>query len=247
MNCTELRDHYELYALGLAEEPERNEIRLHLDRGCEDCMVELKRAREMVALLGGAAPAAAPSPKLRRRILASVGVEDRRFGWTPFLAAATVLALFAAFYFGGRERDLTQLANKLREQTRTQNMEITRLSEAFAILNSVDTTVTSFGDRQPKPKGRVFVNSRGVLLIASNLPAAPAGKAYEMWLIPKAGAPQRAGMFQPLSDGTAMHIERRWVDMNTTSVVAVTLEVESGVDAPTNTPLIVAALPPALQ
>ena len=27
MNCTELRDHYELYALGLAEEPGRDEIR----------------------------------------------------------------------------------------------------------------------------------------------------------------------------------------------------------------------------
>ena len=38
MNCTELRDHYELYALGLADEPERSEIRAHLDRGCEVCM-----------------------------------------------------------------------------------------------------------------------------------------------------------------------------------------------------------------
>jgi hypothetical protein len=51
MNCSELRDHYELYALGLAEDPEREEIRAHLDRACEVCMAEMKRARELTALL----------------------------------------------------------------------------------------------------------------------------------------------------------------------------------------------------
>ena len=70
MNCTELRDQYELYALGLAEEPERSELRVHLDRGCEVCMSEMRRARETLALLGGTATRTEPSPKLRRRILA---------------------------------------------------------------------------------------------------------------------------------------------------------------------------------
>ena len=37
MNCDQLREHYELYALGIAEEPERGEIRAHLNRGCEVC------------------------------------------------------------------------------------------------------------------------------------------------------------------------------------------------------------------
>ena len=31
----------------------------------------------------------------------------------------------------------------------------------------------------------------GMLLIASNLPQAPSGKAYELWLIPKAKAQAR--------------------------------------------------------
>jgi hypothetical protein len=92
MNCPELQDHYELYALGLADEPERGEIRMHLDRGCEVCMAEIKRARETMALLGGSAELAAPSPRLRRRILASAGAEQRRFGWAPFLAGATALS-----------------------------------------------------------------------------------------------------------------------------------------------------------
>jgi hypothetical protein len=250
MNCTELQDQYELYALGLADEPQRSEIRAHLDRGCEVCMSGIKRSREIAALLGGTSAPAAPSPKLRRRILASVGVEDRRFGWAPFLAGSTIMCLAAAFYFGGREWDFSRQVLVLREQSRDQIIELTRLNEAFAILNGADTTVTSFGEKQPTPKGKLFVSpNRGLLLIASNLPPAPAGKAYELWFLPKAkGAPPvRAGMFQPESDGTVMHMEHGAVDMANTAAVAVTMEVEAGVDAPTGALVIVAPLAPALQ
>jgi anti-sigma-K factor RskA len=250
VNCSELRDHYELYALGLADEPERSEIRAHLDRGCEACMLEIKRARETAALLGATSAPAAPSPKLRRRILASVGGGERRFGWAPFLAGATALSLCAAFYFSGRERDFSQQVLALREQSRRQIIELTRLNEVFAILNGADTTVTSFGEKQPKAKGKVFVSpGRGLLLIASNLPPAPSGKAYELWFLPRAKGvpPIRAGMFQAESDGTAMHMERGAVDMTATGGVAVTMEVEAGVDAPTGDLVIVAPFAAALQ
>jgi anti-sigma-K factor RskA len=249
MNCSELRDHYELYALGLAEDPEREEIRAHLDRGCEVCMSELKRAREMAALLGSLPAPAAPSPKLRRRILASVGAEQRGFGWTPWLAGSTAMCLAAAIYFGGREADFSREVLRLTEQSRTQTIELTRLNEAFALMNGADTTVTSFGESQPKPKGRLYYNrAKGALLIASNLPQAPAGKAYELWLIPKAkgAAPVRAGMFQSETDGTVMRLMPGPIDAASTAAIAVTLEIDTGVDAPTSTPVIVAPLP-ALQ
>jgi anti-sigma-K factor RskA len=70
-----------------------------------------------------------------------------------------------------------------------------------------------------------------------------------MWLIPKGKNPKpvRAGMFQPESDGTVMHMEHGPVDMAGTAAIAVTMEVDSGVDAPTSQPMIVAPLAPALQ
>ena len=244
MSCEELNEHYELYAIGLADEPERSEIRTHLNRGCEVCMAGMRRAREIAALVVVGAPPAALPAGLRRRILASVGAEQLRWGWASVWAAAAVLLLCAAVYFNSRERSYTSEAATLRDQNRRQNIELTRLNEAFAILNGADTTVTSFGQgqRQP-PRGKVFVNpSQGVLLIASNLPPAPAGKAYEMWVIAKTGNPVRAGMFQSESDGTAMHIQRGPVDVTATGAVAVTLENEAGADQPTSTPLIVAAL-----
>jgi anti-sigma-K factor RskA len=250
MNCSELREHYELYALGLAEEPERDEIRAHLNRGCEVCMSEMRRARELAALLGGSPTPAAPSPKLRRRILASVGVEQRGFGWTPLLAGSTLMFLAAAIYFGGREWDFSQQVVRLTEQSRAQIIELTRLNEAFALMNGADTTVTSFGEKKPVPKGKLFYNpSKGALLIASNLPQAPAGKAYELWLIPKAkgASPVRAGMFQSESDGTVMRIMPGPIDANTNGAIAVTMENEAGVDAPTTPILIFAPFAPAIQ
>jgi anti-sigma-K factor RskA len=242
----ELKDCYELYVWSVAGAEERDEIRDHLNRGCEVCMAEVKRARQMAALMGHTADLATPSPKLRKRILASVGFEQRRFGWAPFLAAATVLSLFAAFYFSGRERDFATLATRLDGQLRTQTIELTRLNEAFAILNGADTTVTSFGKGQAQPpKGKVFVNpSRGVLLIASNLPQTPSGKTYEMWVVPKGGkSPLPAGTFQSDAAGNAMHIQRGAVDINDAAAVAVTVENEGGAATPTMPILIVAALP----
>jgi hypothetical protein len=247
MNCDDLREHYELYAIGVADEPERSEIRVHLSRECEDCMRGIKRAREVLALLGGTATHVAPSPGLRRRILASVGVEQRRFGWAPFLAAALGLSLFAAVYFGGRERDLGNELARVRDQNRQLTIEASRIGEAFGILNGADTTVTTFGEGQPKPKGKVFVSpSQGVLLIASNLAPAPAGKAYEMWIIPKGGKPAAAGMFQSAADGSAMHIQSGSVDSNA-DLVAVTLENEAGAGQPTSTPLFAAPIRPLIH
>lgn len=241
MNCEELRDQYELYAIGVADEPERSEIREHLNRSCEVCMAGMKRAREVTSIFGGTAPAATPSPKLRRRLLASVGVEHRGLGWSPFLAMAFALALslFAVVYFYGREDDTNREVARLSRQLREQSIDLTRMNEAFAILNGADTTVSSFGTG---PKGKVFTSrSQGVLLIASNLPPAPAGKAYEMWVIPKGGKPIPAGLFQSEANGTAMHIQRGPVDANA-DLVAVTLEDQAGAPQPTSQPLFAASV-----
>jgi hypothetical protein len=248
MNCNELREHYELYAIGVAEDPERGEIRAHLNRGCEVCMRGVKQAREIATLLGGSAEPSEPSPKLRRRILASVGVEERRFGWAPFLAGALALSLFGVVYFVGREGEVAKELARAREDLSTRDVQLTRLNEAFAILNGADTTVTSFGksDAQP-PSGNIFVNrSRGVLLIANHLPPAPSGKAYEMWIIPKGGKPKAAGMFQTASDGSGMHVERGPVDPQA-DLVAITVEPAAGSEQPTTTPLFAAPIRGVLQ
>jgi hypothetical protein len=237
MNCEEFRDHYELYVMGVAEEPERGEIRAHLDRGCEVCMRETKRAREVASLIGASADAAVPSPKLRRRLLAWGGVEQRSFGWAPWLGLLAALSLVATFYFEARERSSLEEVANLRNEMRQQAMDLTRLNEAMSVINGSDTKQVNFG---AGAKGKVYVNpGLGVVLIASNLPPAPAGKAYEMWVIPKGAKPVPAGLFQPQPDGSAMHTQLGPLDINGVTI-AVTLEDQVGAAQPTSTPVIAA-------
>lgn len=249
MNCEELREHYELYALDIAEEPERSEVRAHLQRGCEVCMAGVKRALETAALVGATAPQAQPSAKLRRRILASVGSEERRSSGMPWWAAALAMAalLVIAVYFAASSNKYAAQAARLRGEMGAQAGQMGRLTQAFAILSGPRTTEVSFGGAQPRPpEGKVFVNpTRGVLLIASNLPRTAADKIYEMWLIPKGAKPVPAGLFQSQDDGSALHVRPGLVDVAATAAIAVTLENQAGADQPTTTPLIMAALPVA--
>ena len=233
MTCEQLRDHYDLYALDIAEEPQRAEISAHLNRGCEVCVPEVKRALETAALMGAAAPAAEPSRKLRRRILASVGVESRPLSWiVAWTAAAAVAAMLLLLIFVARDR-----AKYVQEALRSR--------EALAILYGPRTVEASFGGAQTQPpRGTVFVNpSQGVLLIASNLFPTSADKIYEMWLIPKGAKPVPAGLFQSHGDGQALHVHPGAVDIAATAAVAVTIEDQAGALQPTTTPLIVASLP----
>jgi Anti-sigma-K factor rskA len=240
MTHEELQGEYELYAMGVAEEPARGEIRAHLERGCEVCMLEMKRAKQLAAMIGATAQQQAPSSKLRKRILASAGYEQRSYGLAPWFGALAAFCLVAAMYFGGRERSYMVEMGNLRTQMRQQNIELTRLTEIMSIVNGANTREVNFG---AGPKGKVFVNpSSGVVLMATNLPPAPAGKAYEMWVIPKTGKPVPAGMFQSQTDGSATNVRTGPIDIASLGVVAVTLEDAAGAAQPTTTPLIVAAM-----
>jgi anti-sigma-K factor RskA len=249
MNCDQLREYYDLYALDIAEAPERDEIRAHINRGCEVCMAQVKRSLESVALIGASAPAAEPSSQLRRRILASVGLEEHRASWLPGWVSALAIAALSvvAGYFAMGSRQYAQTAERLRMEMRRQTAQIAGLTEAFAILSGPNTTDVSFGGTEPKPpQGKVFLNpARGVLLIASNLPPTPAAKIYEMWIIPKGAKPVPAGLFQAQENGRAMHVRPGTVDVASTAAIAVTVENEAGADQPTTQPLIVAAVPAA--
>ncbi len=242
MTHEELQGQYELYAMGVADDPERGEIREHLERGCEVCMAEMRQAKQIVSMMGASAPPQTPSSKLRKRILASVGYEQRSYGLAPWFGALAALCFVAAIYFAGRERSYVEEMVILRSQMGQQAIELTRLTEIMTIMNGVNTREVTFGTGA---KGKVFVNPQsGVVLMATNLPSAPAGKTYEMWVIPKgAGAkPSPAGLFQPQPDGTVTHVLNGPVDLTTLAAVAVTVEDSGGAPQPTSTPIIVAAM-----
>ena len=239
MTCEELKDMYELYALGVLESEEKAEIDAHLARGCADCKRGLADALALNAVLMSIGPAQAPSGKLRHRLLASIGYERPGWFWTGALAAALMLAL--AIWLGMQERDRSNQLAAAREQLMQVTGERDNLNQAVRFLSDPETRPASFGrGQQAPPRGYVFLHPQlGVMLIAANLPAAGTGKTYEMWVIPKTGAPRPAGLFQ--SDGMrGLHILSGPIDLDALDAVAVTLEPLAGSAAPTTTPIIVA-------
>jgi len=241
MSCEELKDALELYSLGLAEDDERGEIEAHLARGCDACQKNLSKALSLNAMMLASVPDARPRRCLKRRILASFGVQPAGWGWLGALAAACLLAITLWLSVQERQRERELIA--VRQNLLRVSAERDRLAQVFNFLNQSGTRQVNFGGAQPQPpRGNVFANERlGVLLMAGSLPQLAPGKTFEMWVIPKGGAPRPAGLFQAMN-GSAIHLMSGPVDVASLGAVAVSVEPEQGSQAPTTTPIIVAAL-----
>lgn len=246
MTHAEMRDLYELYALGVLEPEERVEIDEHLGTGCETCRAGVRAARATNTAIFLIPDEVDPPKRLRRRVLAGFGVQRNNWAWMAGWATVAAGLLIATLWYSTQaQRVQSELTVARRELGRSAG-ELTRLETVMQFLNSPETRQVTFGKGtvQP-PRGTVLLNpANGVLLIASNLPALPSGKTYEMWVIPKGGAPRPAGLFHSDQQGNAIHLERGPVDPNT-GAVAVTVEPESGSAAPTSTPIVVAPVPGA--
>ena len=252
MNHEELSDLYELYTQGVLEEPERAEIEQHLGNACPECEAGVKGALRLNALLATLPETVEPPRRLRQRVLASVGVEPAmsriwRNAWAVAAVALAMVLIVVAMSNQRRGRELADADRQLaqtRLDVQRSSAEVRQVRSALALLNLPNTREIVFGaGAAPEPpRGRIFVNrQQGVLLMASNLPPAPEGKIYELWLIPKGGNPVPSGLFQSDLQGNALFVRSGEVDANT-AAVAVSVEPEAGSTAPTTKPLIVAAV-----
>jgi anti-sigma-K factor RskA len=240
LTCDELRPDYVLYAIGVLEEPEKSELRAHLDRGCENCTAGIREARQLATSIGASAGGPEPPRGLRNRVLAAAGgIPETKWHWRTAwqVGAAMAVLAFAAIFYHGASKDAEIEA--VRQQLNQSNLETASLRSALALLQAPETREVTFGQGAPAPpRGRVFFNASSVLLIASNLPAPPAGKVYEMWIIPTGGKPAPAGLFSSTAQGSAYHYFTAPGPLSETDTIAVTLEIASGVDAPTSQPII---------
>jgi anti-sigma-K factor RskA len=236
---------YELYALGLLEEPELSEIEAELRSGSPDAQRLLRQALANNAMLATLAPAADPPPRLRRRILAAAGVEEKT-GWTWIGAwgLATAALLGGLVYFSTEATRLRKDGFSVREELAVTQTELRRSHATLAFLRDPGTTILKSGSSEERqPVARVFVNpGQGVLLIANNLPRLEPGKVFEMWLVPKSGGPIPAGTFSADASGAALHRSTGSFDPNATAAVALSVEPDGGSPAPTTTPFLITGM-----
>lgn len=232
MTCEELSLEYGSYALGIAMDPERGEISEHLSRRCPQCTAGVKDAMAAVTSLSSAVKMAEPPARLRRRIVSMVTPENaapEKKAWLPAWLPWSVAGALAIVLVS------IVLPSRLHPPVRQ-----TRLEEALGILNDPLAKDVTFG--VPAARGRVFVSpSKGVVLIAAQLPALDAGKTFELWVIPATGGnPIPSGLFRGNDDSSAIFVRPGPADR--IAAVAVSVEPEGGSPQPTTTPFIVTKL-----
>ena len=106
---------------------------------------------------------------------------------------------------------------------------------AMAVLAAADLTRVDLqgAPAAPQAVGRaLWSRQSGMLFAANNLPALPAGKIYQVWLV-AGGPPVSAGLIEPDASGRGVGFFRTPVDVAGPVTVAVTIEPAGGVSAPT--------------
>jgi anti-sigma-K factor RskA len=207
VTCEELAESYELYALGALDGPEKEALEEHVARNCETCMKGIKLGVDLNTYVLRAVPKHDPSSSLRQRILAGFGLETRPFWmralpWAVAVCSAAAVCLMIAF---PRQAPRDNFAS------------------AMEFLATPGTRQVSFGTNGPH--GSVLVQQqKGMLLVVVNLPAAPEGKMYETWIVPRTGAPKPTGQLKLAKNGDAVGLIPGPIDASAVAAVAVSVE-----------------------
>ena len=188
----------------------------------------------------------------RRRAARSFGTRSdagatpgRNWWWAlvPALAALALL-VFAVnlWHNNGRLRDqVAELGSRNQDQT----TQLDQLHQDLALFTAPDAVHVSLtpqkAPRQPSGTAIFSPTKRRMIFMASNLPAVPPGKAYELWVIPAKGAPVAAGVFKPDEHGNAIVMDRPMPEGVEAKAFAITLEKEEGSDKPTSPILLMGA------
>jgi anti-sigma-K factor RskA len=178
-----------------------------------------------------------------------VGVvqRPRRRVWTlvPF-AAAAVLVLVLGAVVVRMDQSRRQLANEV-ARTQALNDELLKRLQRYSGQTDLALSILTSGDMREIPltgkevtaiaAARAYWSpTRGLLVVADRLPAAPPGRIYQVWVIEKGAPPASAGLLGEESTGRGMLIVTPPKPGLSGSVtVAVTDEPPGGLPAPSGT------------
>jgi len=125
----------------------------------------------------------------------------------------------------------------MQSEAARDQVELRRAHEIVSTLTASDamrvTLVAAKTPPQPQGKAIYVRDHSDLIFIASNMPAAPVKKAYELWLIPTSGAPIPAGVFKPDAHGSATVVNPPLPAGVEAKAFAITIEPESGSATPT--------------
>jgi len=194
-----------------------------------------------------------PPAALCDRVLRSVGpttrprvVSHSTSAFPSWLATAALLAIAAGlsvYSFLLRSR-ITTLEGELRDAILRADASNTQLAEVrrtatdaqsrIAVLTASDMSRVELAGQAvaPQASGRAFWSrTRGLVFTASNLPALPPGRTYQLWVV-TAQAPVSAGLLKPDANGAVNAVFNPPGNIPSATAMAVTIEPDGGVSAP---------------
>ena len=246
----EFRDQAPAYVLGALTPDEARTFEAAL-AGDPELQREVREFREVSGLLGGTQTADPPA-ELRSRLLERVRAEKslplpaRPLGRRSLVPVLLSLGLAASAVLAiGLELQTRRLERDLQSRDSLLAVREARLAARERTLNSilepgVELTLLSASGAQ-QPGVQLFRDrDRNVAIIhAFRLPPAPAGRAYQLWIIPKGGSPIPSQVFNSDPDGHVL-VENVEVPTGVTiEMYAITEEPTGGSQQPTTAPFLV--------
>ncbi|HUR33854.1 MAG TPA: anti-sigma factor [Vicinamibacterales bacterium] len=167
--------------------------------------------------------------------------------WAGWIAAAASLLLVAGLGMyavslrarlddtHARLADATTRLQESEQRLQAAARETTAVRASLALLTAPDAVELHLAGQPvaPAARGRAFLSrSRGLLFAATNLPAIPNDRTYQLWFLTP-GAPVSAGLLRPDAQGTATAAFDVAPNAPVPTGMAVSLEPDGGVPAPT--------------
>ena len=229
----QLGDQAAAYALGALTPAERQAFDAHLAT-CVACAAEVRSLLPVTGALAWIASPAEPSAFARSRLLSAVrgGHRGSSRGWLA-AAASVALAVGLGGYAAQLRGRVTTLEGRLQETTLRAEAGDRQIADVLAAPDLARIELAG-QPAAPHASARAYWSrSRGLVFTALNLPAPPPGRAYQLWVLTKQPTPISAGMLRPDASGSVNLMFQTPRDLPSPVAMAVTLEPEGGVPAPT--------------
>ncbi len=218
-----LHDLTPAYALDALDAEERTAYEQHLAT-CERCRAELETMQRTASSLAYAVRSPEPPAELRDRILARARVE--RGNVVPFRPARRL-----TYALGAAAAAAACIAIAIGVWATSLSSELERERSVVEILADPQSRSLAMEGGE----GRLVVTGTGdAALVVAGVAAAPEGMTYEIWVI-EDDRPLRAGLFDGSGSRDVVRLTR---PVPPGAQVAVTVEREGGVDAPTSEPVM---------
>jgi anti-sigma-K factor RskA len=238
------------YALDALEPgAERDRFIRHLSR-CPSCASEVRGFREVATALAFATvdPSTEPPAELRDRVLAAAArtrqqppevrthARPRRtrakVPWVPWLSGVVATAsIVVAVLFGFAQAHTQDELNQVRAENRAISLLLSAPEAkllTYPVTHGGTATVVLAADRHQ------------LAVVTTGLPALPAGKVYQLWLIGKPTITS-AGLLPPAKDGQTPPVLATGVVKGDT--LGLTVEPAGGSAQPTTKPILALPLP----